>query len=535
MAFSACFGPKRYIRTAALVAAIMLFPVFSDPLLALSWKAPEDAVLYEKGMDFEDRGDYSRAISSFTDLLNRFPDSKWSDDAQFFIGECLTRQRKYSEAIDAYKKVVIRSLSPELNADALYMIGDCYVKLDDHANAVRVFETLKKNYPESIWASDMDKLIARYSAVRRNALQNELIVNDSSAEKSQTGTRETKASGKAPAPVEENREPVAWTQDSGQSGQEIPALKSTDAADPNMDSVLYEVGLNFHEKGAYDKAIEIYERIDSTFPKSRWIDDVRYMLGEARVARGDYARAMESYRQVLTGRKSIFYPDAQFMIAECLLTLGRHQEAMDNYRILIDRYPRSDWKIDAMYMIGECSIAMGDYKAAADQFRSLIREFPDSDWVVDVKKALKELGEEVESKEPVTQKEVEKISSSPSWKAHFDLAVKLKNEKRFDEAVKAFEEAGRLNPRSHEPWWGMGLIHTQQEDYPRAAKALEKAAELDDHNPDVLSLLGYVYYLKGDFEKSIDAYKRVITCDPNSKFIRDVNYAIAKVRRKMGR
>ncbi|PKK91324.1 MAG: hypothetical protein CVV64_06025 [Candidatus Wallbacteria bacterium HGW-Wallbacteria-1] len=522
-----------YASRFSLAAAILVITFsFCQPssVLALSWKAPEDAVLYEKGMDCEDRGDYSRSIAAFSELVRKYPDSKWADDALFFIGECLAKQKKYADAIESYKRVVIRSVSPELSADALYMIGDCYVKLDDNANAVMVFETLKKNYSDSIWAADMDKLIARYSPVPRKGINtfssaDTLQLNANSQFSGQDGG----SSGSANLGVSGD------TGSSSSSTSNGANATMAEASDPNMDSVLYEVGLNFHEKGSYDKAIEIYERINRNFPQSRWIDDVRYMLGEARVARGEYNEALKMYRMVLTGKKAVFHPDAQFMIAECLLTMGQHQEAMDNYRLLITHFPKSDWKIDAMYMIGECCIAMGDFKGAADQFRGLIREFPDSDWVVDVKKALRELGEDIEDKAPLTQKDVEKISASPSWKAHFDLGVKLKNEKRFEEAVVAFQEAGRLNPRTHEPLWGMGLIYTQQEDYTRAVRVLEKAAELDERNPDVLSLLGYVYYLKGDFQKSIEAYKRVIACDPNSKFIRDVNYAIAKVRRKMGR
>jgi TolA-binding protein len=312
----------------------------------------EASSLYERGMDFEDRGEYSRAIKFFGRLIRKYPDSKWSDDALFFIGECFGKLGEFKKAIKAYKRVVIQSDSQDLCADALYMIGESYIKLKDNSNAVMVFKALKKNYPDSIWATDIDRQIEKYSIDSIKLLQDKEIN------------------------VSENDVEIL-------KKENFDSTNNTDNS--NMDSVLYEVALNFHEKGLYDRALEIYERIIKNFKNSVWYEDVLYMSGEARVAIGDYEKALKCYELVLKGRKSSFYADAQFMVAECYLTLKNYSEAINNYQILLDIYPLSEWRVDARYMIGECNIALGNFKKAADVFKELIREFPQSDWTINIK------------------------------------------------------------------------------------------------------------------------------------------------------
>lgn len=501
----------------------------------------DDSALYEKAMDLEDRGDYEGSIKVFESLTVRYPSSRWVDDANFFIGECLVKLGKHSEALKYYKKVVVRSKSPDLCADSLYMIGDTYLRMGDRPNAVLVFEALKKNYPRSIWAEDIDKLIDKYSSPAssgdpRSPGDGKTRPDKGKAPAPGSSREPAQGSAKGPAAVQGLGEAKAGA-DAADPGRDFLVVSSVDSRrDPNMDSVLYEVGLNFHEKGLHEKAIEIYERILEGFPDSKWREDVHYMLGESLVAGGKYREAMEHYGAVLTGKKPSFYPDAQFMVAECYLTLKMYDKALENYRRLVELYPSSDWRIDARYMVGECFVAMGHYREAADVFRELIREFPNSDWIVDVKKALSELGADGGTADELKPRDIKKVEGSPSWKAHYELALQFKNSKRFGEAITEFEEAVRLKPAHQESWWAMGLIHTQEEQYPKAVKALERASELSGgKNPDVLSLLGYVYYLNGDYEKAIEAYKSAIASDPDKKFMRDVTYAISKIQRKMGK
>lgn len=505
---------------------ILLWPQFmTSPVLANDIDE-EAASLYERGMDFEDRGDYNRAIKFFGRLIRKFPHSKWSDDSLFFIGECFGKLEEYRKAIKAYKRVVIQSNSKDLCADALYMIGESYLKLKDYPNAVMVFKALKKNYPDSIWATDIDRQISKFSMDTDKMLATDTAKNkvsnlDSSDISSQQQLGKKQIDLKTKISSSDSINPEYFVVNTNENKE-----------NSNMDSVLYEVALNFHEKGLYEKALEIYERIINNFSSSIWYEDVLYMSGEARIAQGNYENALKDYQRVLKGKKPAFYADAQFMVAECFLTLKKYDLAIKNYQKLIEIYPNSEWKVDARYMIGECNIALGNFKKAADVFKELIKEFPKSDWTVNVKQALVELGGK-ETIELPGEKEVKRVNKSVSWRAHYDLGLKYKNSKNYKKAIDEFEETVRLNPRFREAWWALSLIYTQDENYNQASKTLEKAAELSKNNPDVFSLLGYTYYLNKEYEKSIDAYKKALASDGDAMFIRDVTYAISKIKRKM--
>jgi len=92
---------------------------------------------------------YPLAISGFKDVLARFPDSDYADNAQYWIGECLLAQRKYKEALEAFDAVV--SLYPGSNKLDVATLKKAYALegLGSRADAVRQFELVIDKFPKS--------------------------------------------------------------------------------------------------------------------------------------------------------------------------------------------------------------------------------------------------------------------------------------------------------------------------------------------------------------------------------------------------
>ncbi|MCK5683041.1 hypothetical protein KAJ27_02935, partial [bacterium] len=53
------------------------------------------------------------------------------------------------------------------------------------------------------------------------------------------------------------------------------------------------------------------------------------------------------------------------------------------------------------------------------------------------------------------------------------------------------------------------------------------------HDSSVYSILGYLYYVIGNYNKSITFYKKIISEVKDSKRIRDAKYAIKKIKKKI--
>ena len=83
-----------------------------------------------------------------------------------------------------------------------------------------------------------------------------------------------------------------------------------------------------------------------------------------------------------------------------------------------------------------------------------------------------------------------------------DLAAALSQAKRYDDAIRKYEQAAGLAPRDASIYYRMGLVRLDQHRFPEARSAFEKAATLDSKNSDIVFQRGISYIGVGDFEKA---------------------------------
>ncbi|MCI0414522.1 tol-pal system protein YbgF [bacterium] len=62
--------------------------------------------VYQNAMGEYTKGRFEQALRGFQDLLDQFPNSKLSDDAQFMIGESYYGMKEYVDAVSEYDKVI---------------------------------------------------------------------------------------------------------------------------------------------------------------------------------------------------------------------------------------------------------------------------------------------------------------------------------------------------------------------------------------------------------------------------------------------
>jgi TolA-binding protein len=111
--------------------------------------APSDYVSkYDQGLSlFHDRH-YREALSTFEQLLSEDTNNDYSDNAQYWLGECYYAMGRYKEAIMAFEKVFTFRYS---NKDdyAQFKIGQCYFMLGEKQRARQEFQQLLDNYPKT--------------------------------------------------------------------------------------------------------------------------------------------------------------------------------------------------------------------------------------------------------------------------------------------------------------------------------------------------------------------------------------------------
>jgi tol-pal system protein YbgF len=110
-------------------------------------------------------GQWSSAINGFEAFLRAFPRSESAGDAQFFIGESYSAQRRWSEAIAAYALVIQTYPSSSAVPDAYYKQGLAYERLGQSDAARMAWEMVVTGYPETdagrLAKQNLDRLDAR--------------------------------------------------------------------------------------------------------------------------------------------------------------------------------------------------------------------------------------------------------------------------------------------------------------------------------------------------------------------------------------
>ena len=105
--------------------------------------------LYDTAFGDYSAGQYALAITGFEQLIKTFPTATVADDAQFFIGESLTRLNRLPEAIDAYNQVIQKYPGGDQVDMAYYRRGFVEALRGDTDAARVTWEEVVKKFPES--------------------------------------------------------------------------------------------------------------------------------------------------------------------------------------------------------------------------------------------------------------------------------------------------------------------------------------------------------------------------------------------------
>ena len=108
-------------------------PKVTTPL-ATSGSSPDDQEIndrdaYQAAIALLREGHYQKAAEKFEQFLGQYPDSQFSDNAQYWYGETFYVTRKFSEALAAFQKVVAIYPRSQKLPDALLKIGYCDYEL----------------------------------------------------------------------------------------------------------------------------------------------------------------------------------------------------------------------------------------------------------------------------------------------------------------------------------------------------------------------------------------------------------------------
>lgn len=108
---------------------------------------PEE--LYNGAYSKLTKGDYKAAREEFKKFLELFPQTEYSDNAQFGIGEAYYKEKKYEEAILEYEEVVKKFPQGNKLPDAMLKQAFSFIALNDGNSAKLLLQKIIERFPAS--------------------------------------------------------------------------------------------------------------------------------------------------------------------------------------------------------------------------------------------------------------------------------------------------------------------------------------------------------------------------------------------------
>ncbi len=146
---------------------------------------------------------------------------------------------------------------------------------------------------------------------------------------------------------------------------------------PNAQTVGYMIGVVALQANDPKAAETYFNRMLQAQPDSKFRDQMRFLLGNAKFLEGQYDQATAEYKKYIHDfPKGQNFEEANYRLALTALFSGKYQEAMDQLHAYLQKYPQGAFKSDAKYRLAVCKYAASLYDEVVADCQAWEREYP---------------------------------------------------------------------------------------------------------------------------------------------------------------
>lgn len=117
------------------------------PAAAPALSPAEQRKAYDQGLELLKEGRYNEAATAFQGFLKQYPDSSYSDNAQYWLGESYYVTRQFQSALGEFGKVPANYPNSSKVADAKLKMGYIQYELKDWGKARELLGQVVSGYP----------------------------------------------------------------------------------------------------------------------------------------------------------------------------------------------------------------------------------------------------------------------------------------------------------------------------------------------------------------------------------------------------
>ena len=295
----------------------------------------DEYALYQMAQALANSGRSFEATGAFRRLISDYPDSDWTEEAQYSLGYLFFQNQDYDEARKALRDLIRERPRDPLAAKALYTIGDTYFNAGDLEGSVREYRQVLEQYPNSPFAADAAASI-QFAMMAM-----------------------------------------------GEEDRAEALVDSFAAANPNspvVDELRFKQAEVKYQSGRTDDALSEFQLFVRNALDQRLLPEAYYYLGTIFLARSQDVEA-ESYLKQLVDRfdTSSRWPEAADHLGELYLRNGRFEEALLVYQRLEEKAGEDErLSVRARYGQSLALMNLGRLREAERLVQRTVSERPDS-------------------------------------------------------------------------------------------------------------------------------------------------------------
>lgn len=352
--------------------------------------------------------DFPSLKNSINDFLSKFPSSKLSGRAYFYLGEACYYLERYEEAITAYQKCLRSAYAADQTIPAQIGIGWSYLRLKRYEDADRLFSQFaEQEQPLGIILGKAVTCSGLGKYKEALALYEKVIALDANGEYSPLayfGKGETlynlglfegsisaykisldklRLLSRWLGEPRELRDKIlyglAWAYlrvgDFQAAQQEFQKVASSSADKIFKLSALCQLGDVYQDSGEYDRAIETYNSILKDYPDSIYNDYIQYQIGITWLKSDKLDQAVVALRKLIKEfPDSKLIDDANYFLGVIYFQKGDFVSARSQLELFMSSFKDSSFRHQAIFLLGEALLNLEEFKGAIEAFGLLVRD-----------------------------------------------------------------------------------------------------------------------------------------------------------------
>lgn len=449
--------------------------------------------------------DYKRAYDLYKEVILLSPYSAEAKTASFSIADYLYETNNHEQALNVYLEASKRwPTYPKTHPHIIFNMGKLYYAKKDLGEARKQFFTLINLYPSfelSIKAMPLlgDTYFAEGKEEAGMKVFSETATRNPETPEAQYGRMRIAEAGvykPAYSPKKKIFETYQAYYDPIKTFQEI-SRKYPDDPKSVAYALLHE-GVALSKKKEFFNAISIFRKIHDKFPETAQSKEVKGMIENsfydmvlAYYGQEGFMPLLAAYHENLDPYlKDIKNLQVLYLLSDVYQKAGLYETAVKYYQKIRELDDKGEYNDAIVIQLGSIQTKKGNYEAAENALTRFITEFPQSNYL---SKAISMLGDVFFQQKKFLEAErqysdyIKRFPKAVDQSYFFArLGTALKMQKKFPEAITAFQNS---------------IKSFRPEDPTQPVPAFYK---------DTFYEIGDCYYMNGEFENAVKAYKEAV-------------------------